>query len=205
MGNLFYNLESCVSPSHTALVMINVALRRNTLRSDIVDRVRSVIDAARASMIMVIYLEVPAASASPDVLVGENQKIDSDLERNGLQTTDGLMPLPGDLVVSESQLSSACAKLGVVLRTRATRTAVLVGMETHESVLNIAHIMRAMDYRAVAVDDCVDSWNADLHRQTRLLMRNVLDHVVSSKVLASIWKEHGRSQITSGFVSPLGF
>jgi len=202
MGSLFCNLESWLSPPHTALLMINVLteLRRDAPQEEMITCLRTVLDAARASGVMVIYLERTAERGSVDVLYGE-QEIRPDVMDYGNRLVE-LMPRAHDPIVFETHIGTTGTKLDTVLRGNSIRTVVVVGLETNESILNITHAALTMNYRTAVVEDCVHSWNADL-RAHALLSRSTV--VVSSNHLASIWQVEGRSRITSSFVSPLGF
>ena len=189
MIEVIEDFANTVSPSHTALLIIDVQndFCKDEPRKAMIPRIRRLLDRARAAGVTVIYIQntvLPGGlSDSPADLarrrkLGINTEVTIDGTR-GHRFVDELTPAEGDPVIRKHRLSALInTTLDTVLRSRGIRTVVCTGTATHGCVINTAYAAIALNYYVVVAADCVASWRADLHELALFLMRNTINYVV---------------------------
>jgi nicotinamidase-related amidase len=199
MNEVFEDLAPTVTPSHTALLIIDVQndFCRDEPRKAMIPRIRRLLDGARAAAVPVIYVQntvLPGGLSDSPSDLARRRKLGINTETTidgtwGQQFVDELTPTKNDAVIRKHRLSALIGTtLDTVLRSNGIRTVVCTGTATHGCVINTAYAAIALNYYVVVVDDCVASWRADLHESALFLMRNTVNYVVDSQTLLETWQ-----------------
>ena len=99
-----------------------------------------------------------------------------------------LQPLEGEIVVKKTRSSAFMGTgLDVILRNIGVRTAIVTGIATEGCIDATALDAGHLDFYAVVIEDCVASFNDDLHTSALAVLRYRCDCVTSGEVLAE-WR-----------------
>ncbi|KAG0047176.1 hypothetical protein BGZ83_007724 [Gryganskiella cystojenkinii] len=139
--------------------------------TDYLPRLRTAIDAARATGIPVIYVVISFRDGYPEVS-GRNKCFSAIAQTGalingdaGLQIHPDVAPLPGEVIVTKRRISAFTGSdLDVVLRGLGVDHLVLAGIATSGVVLSTLTQAADLDFAlTVLADGCLDT-NPDVHR-----------------------------------------
>ncbi len=137
----------------------------------LLDRTASLIAAARAAGVPVIYVVVGFRPGYPEVSP-RNQSF-SAIASTGMFTTSpagadiapAVAPRPEDVIVVKHRVGAfAGTDLEMILRARGVETLVLAGLATSGVVLSTVRHGADSDYRLVVVEDCCRDLDDEVHR-----------------------------------------
>ena len=208
---VFTELREIVDPRHTALLLIDV--QRDfcskdgmygemgcdlSLISPAVQNLRSVLEAARNIGLLPIYIQnmwLPKHKAvSGAWLRFMVVKRNMDPARGctvvgtrGAEILPEIAPRPGDIVVQKWRSSAFVGtNLDMVLRSNDIKTVVCTGFVTEGCLESSARDAVFYDYYTVVLEDCVGTFDRDLHEASLKVLRTRVDVVKSQNVL-DIW------------------
>lgn len=207
MKDLFQDLQTTISPAHTALLVIDTQndFCRDEARRAMIPRIRRVLDAARGSGVTVIYVQntvLPGGLSDSPADLARRRKLGINTEVTidgtwGHKFVDELTPLPGEPVIRKHRLSALIGTtLDTVLRSKDIQTIVCTGTATHGCVINTAYTAVALNYYVVVVEDCVASWRKEFHESALFLMKNTINYVAHSDDLMSAWSGLGSPAVS---------
>jgi ureidoacrylate peracid hydrolase len=189
-------LGDMVNPAHTALLVIDVQndLCPPSYEPTIV-RLSSLLTAARKAGVFIVYVQnsvVPGLTNSQSEIARREKlglRVDVTLfGSEGERFVKAIAPLEEDVVVRKHRLNAfEGTDLNMLLRNRGIETIVCTGVATHGCVTGTSYAAQGMDYYVVVVEDCVDSWQKDLHQASLLVLRNTMNDVTSSDKLVDLW------------------
>jgi nicotinamidase-related amidase len=134
-------------------------------------RTASLVDAARKSGTMVIYVVVGFRAGYPEVSprnasfgpIRESGRFAAGSE--GTQIHSAVAPEDGDVVVTKHRVSAfAGTDLDMILRANGIETLVLAGIATSGVVLSTVRHAADADYRLIVVEDCCADRDGEVHR-----------------------------------------
>jgi nicotinamidase-related amidase len=139
--------------------------------ASVVDRAASVIAAARAAQMPVIYVVVGFRAGYPE-LNPRNATFSMLAKSNrfiagtpGAEIYAAVKPLDGDVVVTKHRVSAfAGTDLDMILRAKGIETLVLCGISTSGVVLSTVRNAADADYRIVVVKDGCADGDDEVHR-----------------------------------------
>ena len=140
-------------------------------QAPLLERARSVLDAARAASIPVIYVVIGFRPGYPDISPN-NAAFGTVLKTGAFTLGDpkadvhpGVSPQSGDLTVVKKRVSAfAGSDLEVVLRSKGVGTLVLMGIATSGVVLSTVRQAADGDYKLVVLSDCCADRDPEVHR-----------------------------------------
>jgi len=140
-------------------------------QAPLLERARSVLDAARAASIPVIYVVIGFRPRYPDISPN-NAAFGTVLKTGAFTLGDpkadvhpGVSPQSGDLTVVKKRVSAfAGSDLEVVLRSKGIDTLVLMGIATSGVVLSTVRQAADGDYKLVVLSDCCADRDPEVHR-----------------------------------------
>ena len=140
-------------------------------QAPLLERARSVLDAARAASIPVIYVVIGFRPGYPDISPN-NAAFGTVLKTGAFTLGDpkadvhpGVSPQSGDLTVVKKRVSAfAGSDLEVVLRAKGIDTLVLMGIATSGVVLSTVRQAADGDYKLVVLSDCCADRDPEVHR-----------------------------------------
>jgi nicotinamidase-related amidase len=140
-------------------------------QAPLLERARSVLDAARAASIPVIYVVIGFRPGYPDISPN-NAAFGTVLKTGAFTLGDpkadvhpGVSPQSGDLTVVKKRVSAfAGSDLEVVLRSKGIDTLVLMGIATSGVVLSTVRQAADGDYKLVVLSDCCADRDPEVHR-----------------------------------------
>ena len=208
---VFTTLEELVDPRHTALVLIDIQNDfcsprglMDELGNDLsmmrrmIPGVRRVLEAAREAGVLPIYIqnswlpEHKAASGSwlrfMVVRYGMDPARGCTMEGTwGGEIVSELTPRRDDVVVKKWRSSSFIGtNLDLILRCNEIKTVVLTGDVTQGCVESTARDAAFHDYYVVVLEDCVATYDRDLHEASLKVLRTRVDVAPSTDVL-NVW------------------
>jgi nicotinamidase-related amidase len=190
-------LADVVDPAHTALLVIDV--QKDFYSPDyqpMVDRLERLLAAARAAGVQVVYIQntvLPDGQSHSPSEIARRQKLGMPLDVTvegtpGQQFVDQIAPRPGELVVRKHRLNSFVGtSLEMLLRARGVETIICTGVATHGCVLSTAYGANSLNYYVVVADDCVATWDQDVHAAALHALRATMQFVVDSEQIAGAW------------------
>lgn len=209
---VFTELDEIVDPRHTALVLIDVQNdfcsegglmhemgKDLSMMKGTVGRLCRVLDAARQAGVMPVYIQ---NTWLPEHRVASGAWLRFMVVRYGMDpargcTVDGtwggeilpeVAPQPGDVVVRKWRSSSFCGtNLDMVLRCNDIRSVVLAGVVTQGCVESTARDAVFHDYYAVVLEDCVATYDRDIHEASLRVLRTRVD-VVPAEAVLETWR-----------------
>lgn len=208
---VFTTLEEIVDPKHTALVVIDVQNdfcsegglmheigKDLSMMKGMVGRLRGVLHGARAAGILPVYIQnswLPRHRAASGawlrfmvVRYGMDPERGCTVEGTwGAEILPEVAPQAGDVVVKKWRSSAFVGtNLDMVLRCNDIKTAVITGDVTQGCVESTARDAAFYDYYVVVLDDCVATYERDLHEASLKVLRTRVDVARSDEVLG-IW------------------
>lgn len=205
------------SPAHTALLIVDMqndccsaggAFAKQgadlSLYREMVPRLAALIDAARESRVLVIFIQATTLprglSQSPAQLLFElrmRESYDRPLSEPfgfcepgtwGHAILDELRPRDDELVIEKHRSSAFIGtNLDLVLRSNQIKTIVVTGCTTEGCVDSTIRDGGFLDYYPIAVGDCIASDNRDLHEAAMVILDAYRAIVVSSDDLSTAW------------------
>jgi nicotinamidase-related amidase len=211
---IFSEIGEIVDPAHTALVVIDVQNdfcssgglfsrigKDLSMMQPMIDRLGKVIESARAAGVFPIFVQ---NQWLPDNRVVSDPFLRFMIDKQGMDPTEGctvsgtwgaqyvqsVAPRETDVVVHKWRPSAfRGTNLDMVLRCNRIRSVVLTGVITQGCVESTARDAMFHDYYTVVIDDCVATYNTDLHDASLKVMRSRFD-VIGSDVLCAQWARH---------------
>ena len=215
---VFTELEEIVDPRHTALLLIDV--QRDfcspdgmygemgcdlSIISPAVRNIRDVLEAARRIGVLPVYIQnmwLPKHRAvSGAWLRFMVVKRNMDPERGctvvgtrGAEILPDVAPQPGDILVQKWRSSGYVGtNLDMVLRSNDIRTVVCTGFVTEGCLESTARDAVFHDYYTVVLEDCVGTFDGDLHEASLKVLRTRVD-VVPSQSVVDIWSARSETE-----------
>lgn len=208
---VFTELDEIVDPRHTALLLIDVqrdfcaadgmygAMGRDlSLIAPAVRNLGVVLDGARRTGVLTIHIQnmwLPKHKAvSGAWLRFMVVKRNMDPARGctvvgtpGAEILPEVAPRPDDIVVQKWRSSAFVGtNLDMVLRANDIKTVVCTGFVTEGCLESSARDALFYDYYTVVLEDCVGTFDRDLHEASLKVLRTRVDVVPSASVL-DIW------------------
>ncbi len=209
---IYHTLEDTVKPGNTALIVIDV---QNDFRlpsyDPMIGRLQKLIAAARQSGVFVVYIQntvLPGLSNSA-AEIARRQKLGLNVDTtiagsDGEKIVSELSPRAGDPVIRKHRLNAfAGTDLQMVLQIRGIETLIITGVATHGCVTGTSYAAQGLNYYVVLVEDCVASWQPDLHEAALHVLRNTMNYVTASDTLMQIWLAAGVDRERGQSASPL--
>lgn len=134
-------------------------------------RANTVLAAARAAQLPVIYVVVAFRAGHPEI--GPGNALFRELKQTGrfaagdpaTEIHAAIAPQAGDIVVTKRRVSAfAGSDLELILRARGLDTLVLFGLATSGVVLSTVRQAADADYRLIVLADCCADRDAEVHR-----------------------------------------
>lgn len=201
-------LEEKISPSHAALLVIDV---QNDFFADggvfhrigrdvsvvraMIPPLRRTIAAARQAGATVVFIRYEHNDATESEVHLEQRsrgRADQAICRQGTWGAEQyeLLPERGDPVVVKHRYSGFIGTdLDLVLRTLGTRTIVMTGIASNGCVEATARDGFMHDYYVVFADDCTASYSAELHQATLTNITDAYGVVATSDEICAIWTD----------------
>jgi nicotinamidase-related amidase len=205
-------IEELVRPEHTAIIVVDVqndyvspegvdAQRDRPLlnRDATIENLRCLLEEGRGHGVLPIYIQntlLPGrTSDSPARLRSQmrfwNVQDDPDaLPQSvidgswGQQVIPEIEPQKADIIVKKHRSSAFIGTdLDMVLRSNGIKTVLVTGLATEACVESTARDALFFDYYTVIVDDCVSSWNLELHEAALLILRAQFDCFASCEIV----------------------
>ncbi len=163
-----------LDPSRTALLVMDLQANIVTRFADsgaLLERTATLIAAARAARVPVIYVVVGFRPGYPEVSP-RNQSF-SAIAGTGMFTASppgsdivpAVRPQPEDVVIVKHRVGAfSGTDLDMILRARGIETLVLTGLATSGVVLSTVRHGADADYRLVVVADCCGDPDDEVHR-----------------------------------------
>lgn len=211
---VFTTLEELVDPSHTALVIIDVQNdfcsegglmheigKDLSMMKPMVQNLHQVLERARAVGVLPVYIQnqwLPEHRAASGawlrfmvVRYGMDPKRGCTVADTwGAEILPEVAPRQGELVVKKWRSSAFVGtNFDMVLRCNDIRTVVITGDVTQGCVESTARDASFHDYYVVVLEDCVATYEHDLHEASLKVLRTRVDVTPAGDVL-KIWDAH---------------
>jgi nicotinamidase-related amidase len=140
-------------------------------KEQLLDRTSRLIEAARKTGVMVVYVVVGFRAGHPEI--SPRNAVFSPVRKSGMfaEGTPGteihpaVAPQPGDIVVIKHRVGAFMGTdLDMVLRANGIVTLVLAGIATSGVVLSTLRHAADADYQLIVVSDCCSDRDAEVHR-----------------------------------------
>jgi nicotinamidase-related amidase len=209
---VFTTLEEIVDPRHTALLVIDVQNdfcsegglmheigKDLSMMKGMIGRLGGVLDAARAADVLPVYIQnswLPQHRAASGpwlrfmvVRYGMDPGRGCTVEGTwGAEILPEVAPQPGDVVVKKWRSSAFVGtNLDMVLRCNDIKSIVVTGDVTQGCVESTARDAAFHDYYVVVLEDCVATYDRDLHEASLKVLRTRVDVAPSGAVL-DLWR-----------------
>lgn len=161
--------------SHTALLVMDyqqdIVTRIAERDAGLLERAATVLGAARAAHIPVIYIVVRFREGYPEV--SPHNRAFAAIRTSGrmLEGSPGaevvsqVAPQPGEPIVAKRRVGAfSTTDLETILRAHGVSTLVLMGIATSGVVLSTVRWAADMDYELVVVEDCCADGDEEVHR-----------------------------------------
>lgn len=176
---------------HTALLIMDfqngIVSRIAEKQPDLLDKTATVIAAARAAELPVIYIVVSFREGYPEVsprnhafgaMRGSGRLLAGTPET---EVHPQVGPHPGDVVLAKHRVGAfSTTPLETILRAHEATSLVLCGIATSGVVLSTVRWAADMDYDLVVVEDCCADGDAEVHRVLTQKVFPRQAHVVSA-------------------------
>jgi len=209
---VFTTLAEIVDPRHTALLVIDVQNdfcsegglmheigKDLSMMKGMIGRLGGVLDAARAAGVLPVYIQnswLPQHRAASGpwlrfmvVRYGMDPGRGCTVEGTwGAEILPEVAPQPGDVVVKKWRSSAFVGtNLDMVLRCNDIKSIVVTGDVTQGCVESTARDAAFHDYYVVVLEDCVATYDRDLHEASLKVLRTRVDVAPSGAVL-DLWR-----------------
>lgn len=209
---VFTTMEELVNPRHTAVLVIDVQndfcsegglmheLGKDlSMMKPAVGRLRRLLDGARAAGVRPIYIQ---NTWLPNHGVASGPWLRFMVVRYGMDpqrgcTVEGtwggeilpeVAPQPGEIVVRKWRSDSFLGtNLDMVLRAHSVQTVIVTGVVTQGCVESTARAAAFRDYYVVVAEDCVATYDRELHEASLKVLRTRVDVAPSDEILR-VWK-----------------
>ena len=139
---------------------------------DFLTRLNTVITAARAALVPVIYVQVAFRQGYPEISARNKSFSVIKHQQGSLQTTmtataihPAIAPQPADIVVTKRRVSAfSGSDLEVVLRAKGISHLVLCGIATSGVVLSTLREAADKDYQLTVLSDCCVDADEEVHQ-----------------------------------------
>jgi nicotinamidase-related amidase len=210
---VFTTMEELVDPRHTALVVIDVQNdfcaegglmhemgKDLSMMKPALGNLRRVLEGARAAKVLPIFIQntwLPqhgVASGSWLRFMIVRYGMDPDRGCTVQDTWGGeilseVAPAKTEIVVRKWRSNSFIGtNLDLVLRAHEIKTVVITGVVTQGCVESTAREASFRDYYVVVLEDCVATYDRDLHEASLKVMRTRVDVAPSDEVLR-VWDQ----------------
>ena len=205
--HLLLDLAAIVTPSHTALVAIDMqndfcaddGYTRKITRRDVstcqavVEPITRLAAGAGRAGVPIVWVKADYDPRHlPAPILAKRQASGKDIPYCVAGTWGaefyGVAPDPGDLVVTKHRHSAfRGTELDNLLRDRRIESLVIVGVQTHVCVESTLRDASAHGYYVVVPRDCVGSHTPDLHEATLKSVQMHFGEVTTSAELVRIW------------------
>src|ERR1700682_2853160 len=218
---VFSTIEEVVDPAHTALLIIDVQhdfcspaglfdrIGKNIdMMAPAVERVGKLIAAARRKSILPVFIQnqwlphnrVVSGSFLRFMIYKQGMAPDEGCTVTGTWGAEILPETgikPDDLIVQKWRPSAfRSTNLDMVLRCNNIRSVVLTGVITQGCVESTARDAMFHDYYVVIANNCVATYNKDLHDASLKVMGSRFD-MLASDDLMDIWEQGARRSIAA--------
>lgn len=137
---------------------------------DVIRNTATLISAARAAGVPVIYISVGFRKGYPEV--SQNNTIFSSIKENGIFMTDSesttihtdVAPAENEAVIIKRRIGAfSFTELDMILRAQGTETLILTGVTTSGVVLSTVGQAFDLDYRLIVASDCCADPDDDIN------------------------------------------
>jgi ureidoacrylate peracid hydrolase len=208
---VFTTMEELVDPRHTALVVIDVQNdfcaegglmhemgKDLSMMKPALGNLRRVLEGARAAKVLPIFIQ---NTWLPQHGVASGPWLRFMIVRYGMDPDRGctvqdtwggeilseVAPAKSEIVVRKWRSNSFIGtNLDLVLRAHEIKTVVITGVVTQGCVESTAREASFRDYYVVVLEDCVATYDRDLHEASLKVMRTRVDVAASDEVLR-VW------------------
>jgi ureidoacrylate peracid hydrolase len=210
MNTHFSNLPEGIAPKHTALIVVDVqndfcspkgeCARRGrdiSMMLDMASRLADLIQAARESNVLVIFLrgvegvDHVLSDAWAELVSRHTKPSELELCREGTEGADffpPVIPTEGDVVITKYRYSAFVGtNLDQVLRSKNILTVVVTGVVTDVCVEATARNACDLDYRVVIVDDCTATWSQEIQNSALERMGQICAQRATADEIIHIW------------------
>src|ERR1041384_477543 len=161
--------------SHAAVLVMDfqsIAVSMVVKEPALLDRVSSVMEAARAAKLPVIHVALEFRPGHPEIHA-RNAALVHGIKKHGLLVTGkpgtelhtAVTPQPEDIVVVKRRISAfSGSDLALVLRSLQIETLIVMGIATSGVVLSTVREAFDADYRQILVKDCCADPDPELHQ-----------------------------------------
>lgn len=197
VGPVYQSLEETADPAHTALVVIDV---QNDLCPPSYDpmivRLQRLLAAARDANVFIVYVQncvLPGLSNSASE-IARRRKLGLPVEvtlagSDGEKIVAAISPQPGEVTVRKHRLNAfAGTNLEMLLQNRHIETVVITGVATHGCITGTSYAAQGLNHYVVVVEDCVDSWQRELHDAALHVLRSTMNYVTTADALMKSWR-----------------
>ncbi len=210
---VFSTVEEVIHPNYTALVVIDVQndfcspkglfdrVGKNlSMMKPAVERIGALVEEARLAGVLPIFIQ---NQWLPDNRVVSGPFLRFMIDKQGMDPSEGccvsntwgaeilevVRCQPGDIVVQKWRPSAfRGTNLDIVLRCNNIRSVVLTGVITQGCVESTARDAIFHDYYTAVVEDCIATYNTELHEASLKIMRSRFDVLPSQRVI-DIWRD----------------
>ncbi|MSO53646.1 MAG: cysteine hydrolase [Rhodospirillales bacterium] len=205
-------MSEIVDPAHTALVLIDLTIddcgqggffanqgRDMSLIDNALRNSKRILEAARQLGVLRIHVDTPWWPNHKNIsgpwlrFMITKRKMDPTQEgcmvagTKGVEFMPDFKPRPDELIVSKWRSSSFTGtNLDMVLRVNNIKTLMCIGVTTEGCIESTARDSVFHDYYTVVLEDCVGTYDRDLHEASLKVQRSRVDVVHSDEVM-KIW------------------
>ena len=160
-----------------------------------VPRLARLLEEARAVFLPIVFVKTEHSewTDTPSWVYRKSQQKQLNTCRQGTwgaEFYDGVVPLPGERVVTKHRYSAFInTDLNTVLKARSVESVLVTGVATNVCVETTARDAYMYDYYVTLVEDCSAAYSEAMHKST---IKNISDHfglVVTSNEVMALWKE----------------
>jgi nicotinamidase-related amidase len=208
--DLFTEIDEIVRPGHTALLVVDAQRdfcspdgvaaklgRDLSIIQSAIPKVRAVVDAARAAGVFVIYIQnvwLPANKSCSGSWLRFSMQAScvnpeegwTTIGSKGAEIIAEVGRLPTDVVIQKYRSSAFFGtQLNTVLRCNGIKSVVCVGFVTEGCLESTARDAMFHDYYTVVLEDCVGTFQRELHEAALTVLRVRVDVTSSGQVLTA--------------------
>lgn len=216
---VFSTVEEVIDPKYTALVVIDVQndfcspkglfdrIGKNlSMMQPAVERIGALVEEARLAGVLPIFIQ---NQWLPDNRVVSGPFLRFMINKQGMDPSEGccvsntwgaeileaVRRRPDDIIVQKWRPSAfRGTNLDIVLRCNNIRSVVLTGVITQGCVESTARDAMFHDYYTAVVEDCIATYNTELHEASLKVMRSRFDVLPSRRVI-DIWRDRRAANV----------
>ncbi len=157
----------------TALLVLDVqkGIVEHGGNPEMLERLATAVDAARAGGVRVIYVKVGFREGYPEVCRGTSlhQRVSRSggfIEGESSEIHETVAPVAGDVVITKRRVGAfAGTELDLLLRASGIESLVVAGISTSGAVLSTVRAASDLDYTlTVLADGCAEGGDGEVHR-----------------------------------------